>query len=319
MSVDLRPEVTSLGYLVVTAADLPAWATFAQECLGLEVAPGPARGTDHETLFLRADERSWRLAIEEGADGGLTALGFEVATNEELTRLCARLEAAGVPVKEAPELAVQRRVSRLVQVKDPTGLPLEFFCGAAIEKKNFVSPRGARFVTGAQGIGHGVVTVNDIDETANFYIGLLGFRLSDVIAFGDFAELNFTSPSPRHHSLAYASFPGVPGGALQHIMLEVDDIDAVGRALDYCMDHGVPIQSMLGKHTNDHVISFYCQSPSGLTVEYGVGGRQIDNATHQVGRYDAASFWGHRPPDGRDMAAEMRKMTEQMKADQAGD
>jgi 3,4-dihydroxy-9,10-secoandrosta-1,3,5(10)-triene-9,17-dione 4,5-dioxygenase len=302
MGSDLREAVTALAYVVVSAADLDAWATFAQDCLGLVVAPGPEGGADRRTLFLRADERSWRLAIEQGADGGLVALGLEVATHDDLTRLCSRLEEAGFPVKEAPELAAQRRVSRLVQVSDPTGIPLEFFCGAAIEKQNFVSPRGARFVTGAQGIGHGVVLVNDTEETDDFYLGLLGFRLSDVISLGP-AEAHFTSPSPRHHSLAYGSFPGMPGGALNHIMLEVDDIDVVGRALDYCLDHDVTVTSMLGKHTNDHMISFYCQSPSGLAIEYGVGGRQIDNATHQVGRYDAASFWGHRPPGGRDREA----------------
>jgi 3,4-dihydroxy-9,10-secoandrosta-1,3,5(10)-triene-9,17-dione 4,5-dioxygenase len=93
-------------------------------------------------------------------------------------------------------------------------------------------------------------------------------------------------------------------------MLEVDDINVVGRALDNCLDQGVPLRTLLGRHTNDHMISFYCDSPSGLTIEYGFGGRQIDNATHETGRYESASFWGHRPPDGRNMEEEIRKMAE---------
>src|SRR5882762_11087014 len=78
-------EVTALGYVVVTASDLGAWATFAEDCLGLQVAPGPDGGTDRETLFLRTDERSWRLAVEEGDNAGLVALGFEVNSNQGLT------------------------------------------------------------------------------------------------------------------------------------------------------------------------------------------------------------------------------------------
>jgi 3,4-dihydroxy-9,10-secoandrosta-1,3,5(10)-triene-9,17-dione 4,5-dioxygenase len=182
-----------------------------------------------------------------------------------------------------------------VQVSDPSGIPLEFFYGAKIEKENFVSPRAARFVTGSQGFGHAVITVSSTEEAYAFYMGLLGFRLSDIIGIGPI-ELHFTSPNPRHHSLAFVAFPGGAGGTLQHIMLEVDDIDTVGRALDRCMDSGVTIQNSLGKHTNDHMLSFYSKSPSGLMVEYGCNGRVVDDETHQFVRYDAASYWGHRPP-----------------------
>src|SRR5437879_9583793 len=97
-------------------------------------------------------------------------------------------------------------------------------------------------------------------------------------------------------------------------MLEVDDLDVLGRALDYCADRNVPLQSMLGKHSNDHMVSFYCQSPSGLTIEYGWGGRQVDAAAHQVGRYDYPSFWGHRPPDGQNIDEQIRKAAEESSA-----
>jgi 3,4-dihydroxy-9,10-secoandrosta-1,3,5(10)-triene-9,17-dione 4,5-dioxygenase len=291
-------EVTSLGYVVITAEDLDAWSGFAREVLGLAEGSQPSPAPDVETLYLRTDDRSWRLAVERGANGGLAALGFEVRDKESLQSLRAKLEQAGFAVKDAPELAASRRVLGLLQVADPSGLPLEFFYGAKGDKASFVSPTGARFLTGDQGVGHGVIVVTDVDETYNFYINLLGFRLSDVIAFGP-AKLQFSSPNPRHHSLAFAGFPGMPPG-LQHIMLEVDSVDTVGRALDRVYDNGTPLQSGLGRHTNDHMLSFYCISPSGLPIEYGFGGRQIDNATHTTGYYDAASYWGHRPPDGTD-------------------
>jgi 3,4-dihydroxy-9,10-secoandrosta-1,3,5(10)-triene-9,17-dione 4,5-dioxygenase len=292
------PEVTSLGYVVITAEDLQAWSGFASEVLGLAEGSQPSPGPDRETLYLRTDDRSWRLAVEQGANGGLAALGLEVRDQEALASLRVKLEQAGIAVKDAPELAASRQVLGLLQAADPAGLPLEFFYGAKGDKASFVSPTGARFVTGDQGVGHGVLMVSDVDEAYNFYVGLLGFRLSDVIAFGPM-KLHFTSPSPRHHTIAFGGFPGVTPG-LQHIMLEVDAIDTVGRALDRVYDNGTPLQSGLGRHTNDHMLSFYCVSPSGLTIEYGWGGRQIDNATHTTTYYDAASYWGHRRPDGTD-------------------
>jgi hypothetical protein len=38
----------------------------------------------------------------------------------------------------------------------------------------------------------------------------------------------------------------------------------------------------LGKHTNDHMVSFYLRTPSGFNVEYGWGAREMDDATWQV-------------------------------------
>ncbi len=300
-------EITALGYVVVSGSDLDAWSTFGQHGLGLQLN-SPADGEDPDTVYFRVDDRSWRFAVERGADGGLVALGFEVASDADLTRLCARLAAAGVATTEAPALAGKRRVGRLVQATDPSGVHLEFFCGAAIDRAAFVSPTGARFVTGAQGVGHAVMSVADLAASHFFYQELLGFRLSDVIVLGGAFEIYFTSPNRRHHSLAYVAPPGAPGGRLEHVMLEVDDLDVVGRALDYCLDNKVAIRSMLGKHTNDHMVSFYCISPSGLAIEYGWGGREIDEESHQVNRYDASSYWGHRPPDGRSVEQEIREM-----------
>ena len=303
-------EVVALGYVVVSAVDLDGWSEFGQAGLGLQLSNPHADG---DTLLFRMDDRRWRLAVQQGPDGGLVALGFEVAGPAELTSLCGRLEAAGFPTSDSPELAAERGVTKLARTSDPSGISLEFFYGAQLDNRQFVSPTGARFVTGEQGMGHAVLNVSDVEATSAFYLDLLGFRLSDTIAFMGM-ELYFTSPSRRHHSLAFSSRPGAPAPTLEHIMLEVDDLDIVGRAQDYCLDREA-IRVMLGKHVNDHMVSFYCLSPSGLTVEYGWGGREIDDATHTVGRYDAAHYWGHRPPDGRNLEAEMRKA---MEAAQAG-
>jgi hypothetical protein len=52
----------------------------------------------------------------------------------------------------------------------------------------------------------------------------------------------------------------------------------------------------LGRHTNDHMTSFYLQTPAGFQIEYGYGGRLIDDRTWQVHTCNAASTWGHRAP-----------------------
>lgn len=294
-----KSTVTALGYVVVTAENIPAWKSFAESVLGLQL--NRSLTTDETSaLYFRVDDWDWRIAIERGDDGGLSALGFEVETLQALEDLQARLAAEGVSVETIPDLATRRRVLAAFRAKDPDGNVVEFFCGGSKGRIPFVSPHGARFVTAEQGLGHAVLGVSDVSRTEWFYGELLGFRLSDVISVGPMT-LYFTSPNSRHHTIAYGDMPPL---GLQHILLEVDDIDAVGRALDRAHDDaGVPIIASLGRHTNDRMLSFYCGSPSGLVVEYGWGGRVLSEQLRTTEFYAQASVWGHRLADGTDPSA----------------
>jgi 3,4-dihydroxy-9,10-secoandrosta-1,3,5(10)-triene-9,17-dione 4,5-dioxygenase len=293
-----KSEITALGYVVVTTENLPAWHSFAESVLGLQV--NRSLTTDATSaMYFRMDEWDWRIAVERGDDGGLAALGFEVENRHALEQLRARLTGEGAATQSPPDLAARRRVLDVFQAQDPDGNVVEFFCGGRKGRTPFVSPHGARFVTGAQGLGHAVLGVSDVSRTERFYGEVLGFRLTDVISVGPMT-LYFTSPNSRHHTIAYGDMPPL---GLQHILLEVDDIDAVGRALDRAHDGGIPIIASLGRHTNDRMLSFYCASPSGLFIEYGWGGRVLTGEARTTEFYAQASVWGHRLADGTDPSA----------------
>ena len=67
----------------------------------------------------------------------------------------------------------------------------------------------------------------------------------------------------------------------------------------------------LGRHTNDHMTSFYTQTPSDFFIEYGWDGRMIDPATWQPHEtFDGPSFWGH---ERLNMPEEQRKVLRDMR------
>jgi 2,3-dihydroxybiphenyl 1,2-dioxygenase len=285
------------GYIGLTAPDVEAWRVFATTVLGTSAEDGP-----DGQILLRMDERAWRISIEPG-DGGLAFSGWEVADERALAEVVATLEASGVVTKEDAGLAAKRRVRGLVTCQDPAGNRIELFHGAYVPKAPFRSPTGSAFVTskagwGELGFGHAVIMVPDEAEAARFYLDLLGFRLSDTLSAGP-VTANFTHVNGRHHSLAFAQLP-TRISALNHVMLEVADLDMLGRALDVVTDGPAELVQTLGKHTNDHMVSFYVQTPSGFVLEYGCQGRLIDDATWTTSSYDSASFWGHKGdfPDG---------------------
>ncbi|WP_067452181.1 VOC family protein [Actinomadura macra] len=286
-------EVTALGYLGFYATDLAAWRTWGTDLLGMQVADAPSEASG-EALFLRMDERGWRLAVEPAENDGLAYTGWEVADPAALERLGNDLADAGVKAVEDPALARRRNVEQLVRCADPDGNELEFFCGAYIPEQPFVSPLGVTFVTGDFGLGHILQNVADAGAAKRFYLDVLGFRLSDIIEFGP-NRVHFARVNPRHHSLAFVEVADEPP-SLGHFMVEVADLDTVGRALDRVNAGMARLTETLGKHTNDHMVSFYMRNPSGSQTEYGCAGRIVDEANWKINTYSATAYWGHKVP-----------------------
>ena len=93
-----------------------------------------------------------------------------------LLRVQETLQSAGVGVKQLPqEEADARRVEEAITFCDPTGTTIEVFHGAVLDHSPVIAPFGARFITGAQGLGHVVLPATDPNAAVDFYTDVLGF------------------------------------------------------------------------------------------------------------------------------------------------
>jgi 2,3-dihydroxybiphenyl 1,2-dioxygenase len=280
--------VTQLGYIGINVSDLDAWEQFATEALGLQVS---GRETDG-SLFLKMDEYHHRFILHASKDDDLAYAGWQVSDERALHEMAEQLKAAGVePSFGSSEEAAARRVEGLIKFQDPSGIPSEVFFGPPMNFDDpFNSPRPiSGFVTGEMGLGHIVLFVDNREESIRFYRDVLGMRISDFIRSMAFFHCN-----PRHHTLALMEAKAPK--RLNHFMLQLNSINDVGATYDMCQEKGIPIVRGLGRHTNDHMVSFYLRTPSGFDVEYGWGAREVDDATWQVARHEKGSIWGHKPP-----------------------
>jgi 2,3-dihydroxybiphenyl 1,2-dioxygenase len=276
----------SLGYIAVATRDAPAWADFAGDLLGLQVADRGSHG-----FALRSDARAARLFVRQAGEDRVSAMGWEVADAQALATLAARLSNAGCDVRAGSRTeAAARHVAELIATRDPAGNRIEFFHGAALGGTSFAPGRPiSGFRTGSLGLGHIVLTARSLDALLPFYTDLLGFRLSDY-ALRPFKAFFFHLNS-RHHSFA-AIETGVDG--FHHLMLELDSLDDVGQAYDLAQLEEGRVAVTLGRHSNDHMTSFYARSPSGFMIEYGWGGRSIDPDDWQPFECVLGpSLWGH--------------------------
>jgi 2,3-dihydroxybiphenyl 1,2-dioxygenase len=289
-------SVSQLGYLGLNVSNLAEWVRFAIELLGLEVID-----KTEQHFFMRMDEYHHRFIVQEGYEDDVAYIGWEVADERSLQELERQLKNAGVEtVRGSAEEAKMRGVLDFLKFADPSGISSEVYFGPLVDfREPFKSQRSiSGFVTGSMGLGHIVIRVDDSARSLQFYRDVLGMRISDFIELsrshrlGRQVSITFMHCNPRHHSVAFGELP-VPKRLL-HFMLQARNLDDVCSTMYLAQDRGVPISGSLGRHTNDHMVSFYMRSPSGFEIEYGFGARTVDDAIWKVQHHYSGSIWGHR-------------------------
>ncbi|MFA7679685.1 MAG: VOC family protein [Pigmentiphaga sp.] len=281
-------SIFSLGYVIMEADNPEAWADYAQNVLGAMVV----EESKTQAWRVRLDERSFRLRIEPGTDGRLVTLGWQLRNASDFRLFLEQLRAKKVDIQVcSADEAKARDVLELARMTDPRGNVLEFFHGSALPVEPFISPVGVSSLR----LGHVVLRCQALAECETFYVEMLGFGVSDYIDFearGKPLSLVFLhAADKRHHSLALA---GAPDG-LDHIMIEVENIDEVGHCRERASVFQIPIRADLGRHSNDLTFSYYGISPNGIAVEYGCEGISVDPASWDVKRLSTPSLWGHGP------------------------
>ena len=197
-------DLKSLGYVKVQATDIPTLAPVRVRRTGFRrghrpdrrrplPADGRARRAHHRRARRHRQGRHRRLGGPRPRRAG---------------RVKATLEAAGVPFKELSLAeADARRVEEVITFDDPAGTSIEVFHGAVLDHSPVVTPFGARFVTGEQGLGHVVLPALDVPGLFDFYTEVLGFlsrgafRVPAPPEFGPL-RVRFLGINERHHSLA---------------------------------------------------------------------------------------------------------------------
>ena len=287
-------DIRGLSYFVAESADPVQWQRYAEDVLGMMVSEAPAGG-----LYVKMDERPFRMLIVPGGESRYLASGWELASEKAFNAAIQVLDQADVSWRHGTvEQCDQRGVQALLHVTDPSGNRHELSWGHRSDCQPFVSPQGVPgFITGDMGLGHTVLPAPNFDATLAFAKDVLGFELSDIFNFrpdpsAPPIRIHFLHcKNSRHHSLALAEYP-VPSGCV-HVMVEVESMTEVGRAHDRHLAHDVQLSATLGQHLNDRMTSFYMKTPSGFDLEYGYGGLLVDWQEHSAFEFTRVSLWGH--------------------------
>lgn len=287
-------QVTELGYIGFGVKDLEAWKKFAADVVGMEIIDDGESGR----CYLRMDYWHHRIALHSDPTDDLMYLGFRVEGGEEFREMQNQLKEAEIKFTIGSEAeASDRHVLEVMKLHDPDGNPIEIFHGPHLQfSRPFHPARGmhGRFKTGSGGLGHCIIREKDPQAAYHFYtqLGMRGGIEYKINMGKHTAALTFMHCNERDHTVAFGLPPSEK--RFNHLMIEVDNLDDVGLTHDIVRRDKIPVNITPGKHSNDHMYSFYFRTPSGWMLEYGWGAR---SATYQS-EYYSEDVYGHMPEAG---------------------
>ncbi len=286
-------RIVRLSHVEYAVRDLSRSRAFYVDTLGLQVTyeePG--------CLYLRAlEERGHHcVRLTEGEATGVTVLGFKVFDEADLFLAEACFRACGLPA----EWVERPFMGRTLLVRDPWGVPLEFYAEMTrldpIHQR-YALYRGAR----ALRIDHVNLFSSDVDAAAAFYNGL-GFRLTEYTEDAASGRL-WAAWMHRKGGVHDIAFTNGVGPRLHHLALWVSNPLHIIDLLDLMATTGwlASLERGPGRHGISNAFFLYVRDPDGNRVEFYASDYQTVDFDHEPIRWDLddpqrQTLWGAPAP-----------------------
>jgi catechol 2,3-dioxygenase len=257
---------------------------------------------DNEHLYLRGlEERVHHsLVLKKSEKPGIHSICYKVDNEKSLYLLQALFEEKGLPFRWL-EKGKLHALGRVLQVLDPSGIPLSFFVEMEEAERmlqRYDLYKGAR----VQRIDHVNCSVSDVQKAYDFYINELGFRCSEYTATEEddiWAAWLFRKPSV--HDQAFMN--GV-GPRLHHVGFWLSDPMSIIHTCDVMAASGYAanIERGPGRHGLSNAFFLYIRDPDGNRIELYNGDYLTCDPDFKPIRWDLndprrQTFWGHEAPD----------------------
>lgn len=259
-------RVTDIRYIGYGVSDLAAEREFYAAKWGLEPV---AERADAAWFKAPGHDEHHVVRLHRAAATGTEVIAFAAATRADVDTLHRHAVDAGLRTVHAPRELDAPGGGYGFRFFSPDGLPLEV--------SSEVARSTARPLAHGEGlpvrISHIVLHSPDPKALAQFFVDVLGFRISDWL--GDF--MCFLRCDTAHHRVAI--LPGPP--CLNHVAYDMTGIDGMMSGISRLRRVEVPIAWGPGRHTAGNNTFSYFVTPNGCTVEYTAELEHVDDATWQ--------------------------------------
>ena len=276
---------TAVSHLALIVPDVAASEAFYARVLGMvrhaELPGGGLRlgwGAGHHVLDLLPGEK------------GLAHYGFEVRDQGGLGGIRTRLQRAGHAVADLDPSYLDAAVGKAegISAVDPDGTTVHFHTAVLRQGENGADP-GRRPVK----FQHTTLGTATMQPMVDFFVNIVGFRLSDQLADGRFCWMR----SDRdHHTLAVVDVGR--GGDLDHYSYDLAEWEDFKTWCDRLTELDVAVQWGPGRHGPGNNLFIFFADPAGNHIELSAEMEKFydDRAAYAPRRWTPApqtiNLWG---------------------------
>ena len=286
-------NIVRISHVEYAVTNLAASRAFYEDMLGLQVTHEEAG-----MVYVRAmEERGHHcIALREASEPGVGVLGFKVFDDADLDKASDFFRTRDLQVEwvERPFL------DRALRVRDPWGIPLEFYSGMERLQpihQRYALYRGAR----ALRIDHVNVFSPDVDAAVEFY-GDLGFRLTEYTE-DDVSKRLWAAWMHRKGGVHDIAFTNGQGPRLHHVAFWVSNPLNIIDFLDLVSTtgHVSCVERGPGRHGISNAFFLYIRDPDGNRVEIYCSDYQTVDPDHEPIKWDLKdpqrqTLWGAPAP-----------------------
>jgi catechol 2,3-dioxygenase-like lactoylglutathione lyase family enzyme len=238
-----------IGHAVFETPDLPRLLDYYTAVVGLVPA---AREKDR--AYLASQLGHLAVELRQGSQARCVELSFEVAPGTDFDEAARQLSAQGIKSERRTDPAPG--ISNILAFDDPKGTTIELFSSWSDLTGNHEAG-GVRVFK----LGHIAFFVPDPQRLVDFYVKILGFRVSDWVE--DFFA--FLRCNSDHHT---ANFLRGKTIRMHHVAFEVRDFSHLETACDLLGRKNIPIIWGPLRHGPGHNIAIYHRNPDDQIVEF---------------------------------------------------
>lgn len=267
-------QVRRVGHVTLTTPDIGRQVDYWVGIVGLSLVE---RTEQRAVLATRLGQEV--IVLEHGPPARCPRLSLQVSPRDDLQQVHKALRAQGISAEVRHDITPG--ISKAITIEDPKGTSIEIFSECAFAPED---PAEGEIMP--LKLGHVAFQAVQVREVVDFYVGILGFRMSDWR--GDvFAFLRCGSD---HHSV---NFVRGDQNVLHHVAFELKDWSDVQRACDYLAKKDIRLVLGPIRHIIGHNIAVYHHNPDGTVVEFFTELDQMKD--EELGYFDPRPWHQDRP------------------------
>jgi len=271
-------DIAHLGHIELLTPMLEETRSFFVDVMGMYES-----GREGDSIYLRGwdDYEHHSLQLTTSRKPGLGHYAFRATSPQALQRRVVAIEKTGLGkgwkkdnIGHGPAYCFTDPDNHNIEIYYET----EWYQAPAELKpalKNQASRYSDRGV-GLRRLDHINILAADVKSTRIFFQETLGGHLSEQIIFDDDSEkaswITFTNKS---YDVAISEDWTGSNGRPQHFTYAVDNREAILRAADICLEHGVFIETGPHKHAINQTFFLYVYEPGGNRFEIANAGARL--------------------------------------------